>query len=166
MCAWLGKKEEPLRGQYWSGWPWHDAQKKGYRVRMVERILKKLGKTESDGSNPQRPQTGVLLMLTSCSRAPLETGSGAGEEDAKLRKAKGESLSSSTWFGEEMKNVVKELCLFVSRLVANRNRYPVCTRARREREWKKQKEQHYLAPFQQSDSSDINYSDFFKNRRH
>ena len=55
---------------------------------MVERILKKLGKIESDGSNPQRPQTGVLLMLTSCSRAPLETGSGAGEEDAKLRKAK------------------------------------------------------------------------------
>ena len=92
----------------------------------MERILKKLGKTESDGSNPQRPQTGALLMLISCSRAPVETGSGAGEEeDAKLRKAKGESLSSCTWFGEEMKNVVKELCMFVSRLVANRNWYCV-----------------------------------------
>ena len=79
---------------------------------MVERILKKLGKTESDGSNPQRPQTGVLLMLTSCSRAPLETGSGAGEEDAKLRKAKGESLSSSTWFGEESRRILK--CTLIS----------------------------------------------------
>lgn len=71
-------------------------------------------------------------MLISCSRAPVETGSGAGEEeDAKLRKAKGESLSS-TWFGEEMKKyLLKELCMFVSRLVANRNWYCVCPRARR-----------------------------------
>ena len=134
---------------------------------MVERILKKLGKTEFDGSNPRRQKTGALLMLTSCSRAPVETGSVAGEEeDAKLRKAKRESLSISTWFGEEMKNVVKELCVFVSRLVANRNRYPMCTSAQREREWKKQKEWHYLAPFQQSESSDMNYLGFFKNRRH
>lgn len=73
-------------------------------------------------------------MLISCSRAPVETGSGAGEEeDAKLRKAKGESLSSSTWFGEEMKNVVKELCMFVQnwKKVVNGT---VCTRAREERE--------------------------------
>lgn len=64
---------------------------------MVERILKKLEKTESDGSKPQRQQTGALLMLISCSRAPVATGRVAGEEeDAKLRKAKGESSSGST----------------------------------------------------------------------
>jgi hypothetical protein len=63
---------------------------------MVEGILKKLGKTESDGSNPRRQKTGALLMLISCSFAPVETGSVAGEEeDAKLRKAKRESLSIS-----------------------------------------------------------------------
>ena len=106
-------------------------------------------------------------MLISCSRAPVETGRVAGEEeDAKLRKAKRESLSSSRWSGEEMKNVVKELYMFVSRRVANRNRYPMCTSAQSKREWKKQKERHYLAPFRQSEPSDINYLGFFKNGRH
>ena len=135
------RKQEPLSGQYsGNGWPWSDAWKKGYKVRMVERILKQLERIESVEATPRgsRLEHCNAHLLLTWPYGDRKCGWRVGGEPKPERPKESDNSSSSTWFGEEMKNVVKEPCMYVSRLVISRNQYLTCASACTE--WERMRE--------------------------